>query len=172
MIYEPENLKNKKAMYERRDKWLVRFIFLFWTVLLYIYANLVVPYTKSVVAFWGILGMGIVIISIVYFFILCLVLIHRGKQFRKMNNAIVRNYYEDKNGKLLLERLLAIDRTPKDMGDEMTWYLNVAIAFNALGRRNECISLLKQVEEIATRKEKEYVQFVKEQLQLEKNDTN
>lgn len=55
---------------------------------------------------------------------------------------------------------------------EMTWYLNVAIAFNALGRRNECISLLKQVEEIATRKEKEYVQFVKEQLQLEKNNTN
>lgn len=29
MIYEPENLKNKKALYEKRDKWLIRLAFLF-----------------------------------------------------------------------------------------------------------------------------------------------
>lgn len=50
----------------------------------------------------------------------------------------------------------------------MTWYLNVAAAFNVLGRRSECIALFKQLEEVATGKEKEYIQnsikFVQEQL--------
>jgi len=27
MIYEPEHLKDRKAMYEKREKWLVRFVF-------------------------------------------------------------------------------------------------------------------------------------------------
>ena len=27
MIYEPEHLKDRKAMYEKREKWLVRFGF-------------------------------------------------------------------------------------------------------------------------------------------------
>ena len=39
MIYEPENLKNKRAIYEKRDKWLIRLAFLFWAVLLFIYVN-------------------------------------------------------------------------------------------------------------------------------------
>ena len=29
MIYEPENLKNKRAIYEKRDKWLIRLAFYF-----------------------------------------------------------------------------------------------------------------------------------------------
>lgn len=172
MIYEPENLKNKRAMYEKRDKWLVRFVFLFWTVLLFIYVNLVFPYAKSVVEFWVIIVFGIVIVTIIYFFIVFFALMHRGNQFRKMNNTIVRKYHEDKNGELFLERLLAIDGTPKDIIDEITWYLNIATAFNALGRQNECITLFKQLEEVSTGKDKEYVQnsikFVQEQLQLEK----
>ena len=48
MIYEPENLKNKRAIYEKRDKWLIRLAFLFWAVLLLIYVNIVIPYVKSV----------------------------------------------------------------------------------------------------------------------------
>lgn len=39
MIYEPENLKNKRAIYEKRDKWLIRLAFLFWAVLLLIYVK-------------------------------------------------------------------------------------------------------------------------------------
>ena len=27
MIYEPENLKKKRAMYEKKDKWLIRLAF-------------------------------------------------------------------------------------------------------------------------------------------------
>ena len=38
------------------------------------------------------------------------------------------------------------------MKDEMTWYLNIATAFNVLGKRNECIALFKQLEEVANRK--------------------
>ena len=40
------------------------------------------------------------------------------------------------------------------MKDEMTWYLNIATAFNVLGKRNECIALFKQLEEVATEKTK------------------
>lgn len=40
MIYEPENLKKKRAMYEKKDKWLIRLAFLFWAVLLFIYVNI------------------------------------------------------------------------------------------------------------------------------------
>ena len=43
MIYEPENLKKKRAMYEKKDKWLIRLAFLFWAVLLFIYVNIVIP---------------------------------------------------------------------------------------------------------------------------------
>ena len=156
MIYEPENLKNKRAIYEKRDKWLIRLAFLFWAVLLFIYVNIVIPYVKSTIGFLGIIVGGIAVITIVYFFTVFFVLMRRGRQFRKMNNDIVREYHENKNGELFLEKLLAIDTKPKDMKDEMTWYLNIATAFNVLGKRNECIALFKQLEEVATEKDKEY----------------
>ena len=156
MIYEPENLKNKRAIYEKRDKWLIRLAFLFWAVLLLIYVNIVIPYVKSTIGFLGIIVGGIAVITIVYFFTVFFVLMRRGRQFRKMNNDIVREYHENKNGELFLEKLLAIDTKPKDMKDEMTWYLNIATAFNVLGKRNECIALFKQLEEVATEKDKEY----------------
>ena len=168
MIYEPENLKNKRAIYEKRDKWLIRLTFLFWAVLLFIYVN-IIPYVKSTIGFLGIIVGGIAVISIVYFFTVLFILMRRGHQFRKMNNDIVKEYQENKNGELFLEKLLAMDMKPKDMKDEMIWYLNIATAFNVLGKRNECIALFKQLEEVATEKDKEYIQnsikFVQEQLE-------
>ena len=169
MIYEPENLKKKRAMYEKKDKWLIRLAFLFWAVLLFIYVNIVIPYVKSTIGFLGIIVGGIAVITIVYFFIMFFILMRRGRQFRKMNNDIVKEYQETKNGELFLEKLLAIDTKPTDMNDEMTWYLNIATAFNVLGKRNESIALFKQLEEVATEKDKEYIQnsikFVQEQLE-------
>lgn len=174
MIYEPENLKNIRAIYEKRDKWLIRLAFIFWAVLLFIYVNIVNPYVKSTIGFLGIVVGGIFVTSIVYFFTVSFILMRRGHQFRKMNNDIVKEYQENKNGELFLEKLLAMDMKPKDMKDEMTWYLNIATAFNVLGKRNECIALFKQLEEVATEKEKEYIQnsikFVQEKS--EKDDTN
>ena len=173
MIYEPENLKNKRVMYEKRDKWLIRLTFLFWAVLLFIYVN-IIPYVKSTIGSLGIIVGGIAVISIVYFFTVLFILMRRGHQFRKMNNDIVKEYQENKNGELFLEKLLAMDMKPKDMKDEMIWYLNIATAFNVLGKRNECIALFKQLEEVAKEKEKEYIQnsikFVQEQS--EKEDTH
>lgn len=166
MIYEPENLKNKRAIYEKRDKWLIRWALLFWAVLLFIYVN-IAPYVKSTIGFLGVIVGGIAVISIVYIFTVFFVLMLRGRQFRKLNNDIVKEYQENKNGELFLEKLLAIDTKPKEMQDEMIWYLNIATAFNVLGKRNECIALFKQLEEVATEKEKEYIQnsikFVQEQ---------
>ena len=174
MIYEPENLKNKRAIYEKRVKWLIRLAFLFWAVLLFIYVNIVNPYVKSTIGFLGIIVGGLSVISIVYFFTVLFILMLRGHQFRKMNNDIVKEYQENKNGELFLEKLLAMDMKPKDMKDEMIWYLNIATAFNVLGKRNECIALFKQLEEVATEKEKEYIQnsikFMQEKS--EKDDTN
>lgn len=173
MIYEPENLKNKRAIYEKRDKWLIRLTLLFWAVLLFIYVN-IAPYAKSTIGFLGVIVGGIAVISIVYFFTVFFVLMLRGRQFRKLNNDIVKEYQENKNGELFLEKLLAIDTKPKEMQDEMIWYINIATAFNVLGKRNECIALFKQLEEVATEKEKEYIQnsikFVQEQS--EKDDTH
>ena len=173
MIYEPENLKNKRAIYEKRDKRLIRLALLFWAVLLFIYVN-IAPYVKSTIGFLGVIVGGIAVISIVYLFTVFFVLMLRGRQFRKMNNDIVKEYQENKNGELFLEKLLAIDTKPKEMQDEMIWYLNIATAFNVLGKRNECIALYKQLEEVATEKEKEYIQnsikFVQEQS--EKDDTH
>ena len=174
MIYEPENLKNKRAIYEKREKWLIRLAIIFWAVMLFIYVNIVNPYVKSTIGFLGIVVGGLSVISIVYFFTVSFILMRRGHQFRKMNNDIVKEYQENKNGELFLEKLLAMDMKPKDMKDEMTWYLNIATAFNVLGKRNECIALFKQLEEVATEKEKEYIQnsikFVQEKS--EKDDTN
>lgn len=173
MIYEPENLKNKRAIYEKRDKWLIRLALLFWAVLLFIYVN-IAPYVKSTIGFLGVIVGGIAVISIVYLFTVFFVLMLRGRQFRKLNNDIVKEYQENKNGELFLEKLLAIDTKPKEMQDEMIWYLNIATAFNVLGKRNECIALYKRLEEVATEKEKEYIQnsikFVQEQS--EKGDTH
>ena len=173
MIYEPENLKNKRAIYEKRDKWLIRLALLFWALLLFIYVN-IAPYVKSTIGFLGIIVGGIAVISIVYFFTVFFILMLRGRQFRKLNNDIVKEYQENKNGEIFLEKLLAIDTKPKEMQDEMIWYLNIATAFNVLGKRNECIALFKQLEEVATEKEKEYIQnstkFMQEQS--EKDDTH
>ena len=131
--------------------------------------NIVIPYVKSTIGFLGIIVGGIAVITIVYFFIMFFVLMRRGYQFRKMNNDIVREYQENKNGELFLEKLLAIDTKPKEMQDEMIWYLNIATAFNVLGKRNESIALFKQLEEVATEKDKELIQnsikFVQEQLE-------
>ena len=173
MIYDPENLNNKRAIYEKRDKWLIRLVLLFWALLLFIYVN-IAPYVKSTIGFLGVIVGGIAVISIVYLFTVFFVLMLRGRQFRKMNNDIVKEYQENKNGEIFLEKLLAMDMKPKDMKDEMIWYLNIATAFNVLGKRNECIALYKQLEEVATEKEKEYIQnsikFVQEQS--EKDYTN
>ena len=173
MIYEPDNLKNKRAIYEKRNKWLIRLALLFWAVLLFIYVN-IAPHVKSTIDFLVVIVGGIAVISIVYLFTVFFVLMLRGRQFRKLNNDIVKEYQENKNGELFLEKLLAIDTKPKEMQDEMIWYLNVATAFNVLGKRNECIALFKQLEEVATEKEKEYIQnsikFVQEQS--EENDTH
>ena len=141
----------------------------YWRLLSQIYINIVIPYVKSTIGFLGIIVGGIAVITIVYFFIMFFILMRRGRQFRKMNNDIVKEYQETKNGELFLEKLLAIDTKPKDMNDEMTWYLNIATAFNVLGKRNESIALFKQLEEVATEKDKEYIQnsikFVQEQLE-------
>ena len=55
------------------------------------------------------------------------------------------------------------------MNEEITWYLNIATAFSVSGKRNESISLLKQLEEVATGKDKEYIQksikFIQEQIE-------
>ena len=173
MIYEPENLNNKRAIYEKRDKWLIRLVLLFWALLLFIYVN-IAPYVKSTIGFLGVIVGGIAVISIVYLFTVFFVLMLRGRQFRKMNNDIVKEYQENKNGELFLEKLLAIDTKPKEMQDEMIWYLNIATAFNVLGKRNECIALFKQLDEVATEIEKEKIQnsikFVQEQS--EKDDTH
>ena len=169
MIYESENLKNKRAIYEKRDKWLIRLAFLFWAVLLFIYINIVIPYVKSTIGFLGIIVGGIAVITIVYFFIMFFILMRRGRQFRKMNNDIVKEYQETKNGELFLEKLLAIDTKPKDMNDEMTWYLNIATAFNVLGKRNESPAPPPPPAAAAPAKDKEYIQnsikFVQEQLE-------
>lgn len=168
MIYEPENLKTKKAIYEKKDNWLIRLVILFWAILLFAYVN-IVPYVEPIIVFLGIMVIGVLGITIIYFYIVFFALARRGYQFRKMNNDIVKEYQESKNGELFLEKLLAIDTKPKDMKDEMTWYLNIATAFNVLGKRNECIALFKQLEEVATEKDKEYIQnsikFVQEQLE-------
>ena len=135
MIYESENLKNKRAIYEKRDKWLIRLAFLFWAVLLFIYINIVIHYVKSTIGFLGIIVGGIAVITIVYFFIMFFILMRRGRQFRKMNNDIVKEYQETKNGELFLEKLLSIATKPKDMNDEMPWYLNIATAYQVIDKR-------------------------------------
>ncbi len=78
-------------MYEKRDKWFIRLAFLFWAVLLFIYVNIVIPYVKSTIGFLGII-VGIDVITIIYFFTIFFVLMRRGRQFRKMNNDIVKEY--------------------------------------------------------------------------------
>lgn len=90
---------------------------LFWAVLLFIYVN-IAPYVKSTIGFLGVI-VGGVVITIVYFFTVFFVLMLRGRQFRKLNNDIVKEYQENKNGELFLEKLLAMDMKPKDMKDEM-----------------------------------------------------
>ena len=121
MIYEPENLKKKRAMYEKKDKWLIRLAFLFWAVLLFIYVNIVIPYVKSTIGFLGIIVGGIAVITIVYFFIMFFVLMRRGYQFRKMNNDIVREYQENKNGELFLEKMEDVKRQQETKKDYKEW---------------------------------------------------
>ena len=157
MIYEPESLKTKKAMYEKRNKWLIRLAFLFWAVLQFKYAEIVSPYAKSTLGSLGII-VGIIVGSIVYFIIMFVIMMYIGHRFRKMNNDIVKEYLENKNGELFLEKLLAIDTKPKHMSDEIIWYLNIATAFSVLGKQNESIALHKQLEEVTTGKNKEHIQ--------------
>ncbi|WP_346349683.1 hypothetical protein [Lactococcus petauri] len=47
---------------------------------------------------------------------------------------------------------------PKDMSGEIVWYFNISIAFSALGKRNEWIALLEQLEEVAIIEIKEQIQ--------------
>lgn len=121
MIYEPENLKNKRTMYEKKAKMLVTIEFFLWAVILFVYVNIVIPYVGSTIGFLTIIIGGIAIITAFYFFIAFYVLINRGHRFRKINNAIVREYNENKNGELFLEKLFAIEEKATDMNDEITW---------------------------------------------------
>ena len=171
MIYEPENLKNKRTMYEKKAKMLVTIDFFLWAVIWFVYVNIVIPYVGSTIGFLTIIIGGIAIITAFYFFIAFYVLINRGHRFRKINNAIVREYNENKNGELFLEKLFAIEEKATDMNDEITWYLNIATAFSVLGKKNESISLLKQLEEVTTGGDKELIQksieFIQGQMENE-----
>lgn len=171
MIYEPENLKNKRTMYKKKDKMIVAIEFFLWAVVLFIYVNIVIPYVKTTIGFFTIIVGGIVTVTAIYFFIAFYLLARRGHRFRKINNAIVREYHENKNGELFLKKLLAIEEKAIDMNEEITWYLNIATAFSVTGKRNESISLLKQLEEVATGKDKECIQnsikFIQEQIENE-----
>ena len=144
MIYEPENLKNKRTMYEKKAKMLVTIEFFLWAVILFVYVNIVIPYVGSTIGFLTIIIGGI---------------------------AIVREYNENKNGELFLEKLFAIEEKATDMNDEITWYLNIATAFSVLGKKNESISLLKQLEEVTTGGDKELIQksieFIQGQMENE-----
>ena len=51
MIYEPENLKNKRTMYEKKAKMLVTIEFFLWAVILFVYVNIVIPYVGSTIGF-------------------------------------------------------------------------------------------------------------------------
>ena len=157
MIYEPENLKNKRTMYEKKAKMLVTIEFFLWAVILFVYVNIVIPYVGSTIGFLTIIIGGIAIITAFYFFIAFYVLINRGHRFR--------------NGELFLEKLFAIEEKATDMNDEITWYLNIATAFSVLGKKNESISLLKQLEEVTTGGDKELIQksieFIQGQMENE-----
>ena len=69
MIYEPENLKNKRTMYEKKAKMLVTIEFFLWAVILFVYVNIVIPYVGSTIGFLTIIIGGIAIITAFYFFI-------------------------------------------------------------------------------------------------------
>ena len=116
MIYEPENLKNKRTMYEKKAKMLVTIEFFLWAVILFVYVNIVIPYVGSTIGFLTIIIGGIA-------------------------------------------------------NDEITWYLNIATAFSVLGKKNESISLLKQLEEVTTGGDKELIQksieFIQGQMENE-----
>ena len=76
MIYEPENLKNKRTMYEKKAKMLVTIEFFLWAVILFVYVNIVIPYVGSTIGFLTIIIGGIAIITAFYFFIAFYVLIN------------------------------------------------------------------------------------------------
>ena len=73
---------------------------------------------------------------------------------------------------VILEKMADVKRQQKTQKDYKEWKKqnqNNETAFNVLGKRNECIALFKQLEEVATEKDKEYIQnsikFVQEQLE-------
>ena len=94
MIYEPEHLKDRKAMYEKREKWLVRFVFSAWALLLFIYVNIAISHVKSTLGFLGIIIGDMVIITVIYFFTMFLILMRRQKLQSKgklKNESIQQN---------------------------------------------------------------------------------
>ena len=75
MIYEPENLKNKRTMYEKKAKMLVTIEFFLWPVILFVYVNIVIPYVGSTIGFLTIIIGGIAIITAFYFLFIHFVII-------------------------------------------------------------------------------------------------
>ncbi len=100
MIYEPQHLKSRQVMYEKKDKWLTRLVFLSWLGLSFFYVNIMVSYIRVRL---GILAtvFGFIVITIVYFLSVFFILMWRRYQFEKLINSIVIEYQETKNGKLL-----------------------------------------------------------------------
>lgn len=87
-------------MYKKKAKIIVAIEFFLWAVVLFIYVNIVIPYVKTTIVFFTIIVGGIVTVTAIYFFIAFYLLARRGHRFRKINNAIVREYHENKNGEL------------------------------------------------------------------------
>ena len=107
MIYEPENLKNKRTMYEKKAKMLV-------TIELFLMGCNFICLCKHSNSLCGINNRLFNYYNwrncynySFLFFIAFYVLINRGTSlFRKINNAIVREYNENKNGELFLEKII------------------------------------------------------------------
>lgn len=164
MVYEPWNLKHKKEMYEKKENWIVRLIYLFWIILLFVYCNIINSYVDATIFYWGFIIIGFIIVTFSYFFLVVLFML-KDSRFVKMNKSIAKDYLENKNAQHFLDKLLAIDAKPLDMQEEMIWYLNIASAYNLLGRQSECIALLKQLDEVATETQKKYIHDSIQQLQ-------
>lgn len=159
-----DKLKEKMQKYQKKEKWGIRGIWLCFGLLELGGAYVIMeafPSAQGVIYF-----LVSTVLIVAAMLIIPLVVADRlNAPFSKELQELVCVFQEDKDAQGFYDNLQNMKHSPRNMRAEMVWYINISTALYELGRKEQALILLKQLEEAAVgkkmdiiRKQKEYIE--------------
>lgn len=162
-VFDLDNLKEKKKRYEKKEKVILGIIYLCFFLIevpyvLFTWKN----FSPSV---WIIVFLvGTVLIAGIVLIAFLIINDRLSAPFSKELGEIVGKYKEEKDAQGFYVNLQNMTHVPRSIDAEIIWYVNISTALFEQGKKQEALTLLNQLEEVSTEKQKKLIQRQKEYM--------